>query len=79
MNTYQKTLVIQDPNQLVLSDLPFQKGQQVEVVIIPKNYDREALANQLRDFFKEVQALHADNPLAEEEIEAEIEAYRRGE
>jgi hypothetical protein len=79
MNTYHKTLVIQDPNQLVLSDLPFQKGQQVEVTIIPKNYDREALANQLRDFFKEVQALHADKPLAEEEIEAEIEAYRRGE
>ncbi|AKE64023.1 MAG: hypothetical protein IM473_17620 [Microcystis sp. M015S2] len=78
MNIYQKTLVIQDPNQLVLSDLPFQKGQQVEVMIIAKNYDREALANKLRDFFKEVQALHADNPLTEEEIEAEIEDYRRG-
>lgn len=78
MNIYQKTLVIQDPNQLVLSDLPFQKGQQVEVMIIAKNYDREALANKLRDFFKEVQALHADNPLTEEEIESEIEDYRRG-
>jgi hypothetical protein len=78
MNTYHKTLVIEYPNQLVLSDLPFQKGQQVEVTIIPKNYDREALANQLRDFFKEVQALHADNPLTEEEIEAEVEDYRRG-
>jgi hypothetical protein len=50
----------------------------VEVMIIAKNYDREALANKLRDFFKEVQALHADNPLTEEEIEAEIEDYRRG-
>jgi hypothetical protein len=58
--------------------LPFQKGQQVEVMIIAKNYDRETLANKLRDFFKEVQALHADNPLTEEEIEAEIEDYRRG-
>jgi hypothetical protein len=78
MNTYHKTLVIQDPNQLVLSDLPFQKGQQVEVMIIPKNYDRVALANQLQDFFKEVQVLHADNPLTEEEIAAEIEDYRKG-
>ena len=79
MNTYQKTLIVEDHNQLILSNSPFEKGQQVEVVIIPKDYDREALANQLRDFFKQVQALHTDNPLTDEEIEAEIEAYRRGE
>lgn len=79
MNAYKKYITIEDPNHVVLSDLPFKAGQRVEVIILAENSDRAALAQKLRQLFKETQALHADNPISEEEIAAEIEAYRRGE
>ncbi len=79
MNTYKKYITIEDPNYVVLSDLPFQAGQRVEVIILAQNNERAVLAQKLRELLKETQALHADNPLTEEEIVAEIEAYRRGE
>ena len=79
MNTYKKYITIEDPNYVVLSDLPFQAGQRVEVIILAQNNERAVLAQKLRELLKETQALHADNPLTEEQIVAEIEAYRRGE
>lgn len=79
MNTYKKYITIEDPNYVVLSDLPFHAGQRVEVIILAQNNERSILAQKLRELLKETQALHADNPLTEEEIVAEIEAYRRGE
>ena len=41
--------------------------------------ERIILVEELKQLFKETQAIHADNPLTEEEISAEIEAYRRDE
>ena len=34
MNAYKKYLTIEDPNNLVLSDLPFTSGQRVEIIIL---------------------------------------------
>lgn len=77
MNAYKKYITIEDPNHMVLSGLPFQPGQRVEVIILAEDRERETLAEKLRQLFKETQALHQDNPLTDEEIAAEIEAYRR--
>lgn len=78
MNTYKKYITIEDPNHLVLSELPFKPGQRVEVVILAEDQERETLASKLQQLFKETQALHQDNPLTDDEIAAEIKAYRRG-
>ncbi|HBB33238.1 MAG TPA: hypothetical protein DC064_15925 [Cyanobacteria bacterium UBA9273] len=78
MNAYKKYITIEDPKRVVLSDLPFQPGQRVEVIILAEDSERAALRQRLQALFKETQALHADNPMTEEEIAAEIEAYRRG-
>lgn len=40
---------------------------------------RQALAETFSNLCEETQALHADNPLTDEEIAQEIAAYRRGE
>ncbi len=77
MNAYKKYITIEDPNHMVLSGLPFKPGQRVEVIILAEDRERETLAEKLRQLFKETQALHQDNPLTDEEIAAEIEAYRR--
>ena len=78
MNAYKTYITIADPKQLVLSDLPFKAGQRVEVIILTDDNQRVALAEELKKLFKEIQAIHADNPLNDKEIVAEIEAYRRG-
>ncbi|PAX51458.1 hypothetical protein [Brunnivagina elsteri] len=79
MNAYKRYLTIEDPNHIVLSGLPFKPGQRVEVIILAEDKEREALASKLQQLFKETQASHQDNPLTDDEITAEIEAYRRGE
>ena len=45
----------------------------------PIDPERARLAAEFKRLCEETQALHADNPLTDEEIAAEIEAYRRGE
>ena len=37
MNVYKKYLTIDDPNNLVLSGLPFASGQRVEIIILSEN------------------------------------------
>jgi hypothetical protein len=41
--------------------------------------ERMALVDELKKLFKETQELYKDNPINDEEIQAEIDAYRRGE
>ena len=79
MNAYKRYITIEDPNQVVLSDLPFQPGQRVEVIILAEDRERAALSQKLRDLFDKTQALPGVQDITEEEIAAEIEAYRRGE
>ena len=78
MNAYKKYITLEDPKQLILSDLPFQPGQRVEVIILAEDNPRTPLVQRLQTLLKQTQALHADNPMTEAEIAAEIEAYRQG-
>jgi len=80
MTTYKLDLTIEDPEELVISNLPFQPGERVEITISTKAaQEREALVKELQDLFKTTQSLPSSIAITEEEIEAEIEAYRRGE
>lgn len=78
MNTYRRRLVVQDPKQIVLSDVPFQTGQEVEVIL--RSTERSAIErkNDLRALLKNTQSLPQIQTLTEEDILAEIEAYRKG-
>ncbi len=77
MNTYRRRLVVQDPKQIVLSDVPFQTGQEVEVIL--RSTERPAeRKNDLRALLKKTQSLPQIQTLTEEDIVAEIEAYRKG-
>jgi hypothetical protein len=79
MEAYKKYLTIEDPKQVILSDLPFSPGQRVEVILIAENEESESLTHRFEQLLKETQAIHAASPLTAEEIQREIEAYRRGE
>lgn len=79
MTAYKKTLVIDDPNNLVLSDLPFQPGQKVKIIILAQNYEPSPNGDKLRSLLKKTQSLPSSKAITEAEIAAEIERLRRGE
>ncbi len=79
MNAYKKYITITDPKQVVLSDLPFQVGQRVEIIILAEDNTRAEISKKLRDLFDQTQSLPGVQDITEAEITAEIEAYRRGE
>ncbi|BAZ14494.1 hypothetical protein NIES4071_63380 [Calothrix sp. NIES-4071] len=78
MKAYKKYITVEDPNHIILSGIPFKAGQRVEIIILASDQEKENLAEKLRLLLKETQALHQNNSLTDEEIAAEIEAYRRG-
>jgi hypothetical protein len=61
-----------------LNNLPFRKGQRVEVVIIADDDDRAVRADELRELFKKTQALPQILAISEDMIAEEIEKYRAG-
>ena len=78
MKAYKTYLVIKDPKQVVLSDVPFRAGQRVEVVLLAKEDDQDIHIKELKRLFKITQELPQARAITEEEIAAEIEAYRKG-
>lgn len=79
MTFYKTFITIEDPNHLVLSNLPFQQGQRVRVVILTEGNERSSVSQKFRKLFRETQALPGSSELTEEDIAKEIEAYRQGE
>ncbi|MGB5594818.1 MAG: hypothetical protein WBM32_17420 [Crocosphaera sp.] len=77
MKSYQKSIKLETTSNLVLDDLPFQEGEEIEIIIIPKNQQRKELVAELKKLLKETQTLHSENPLTEAEIQAEIDAVRK--
>jgi hypothetical protein len=79
MNAYKTYITIENPKQVVLSDLPFQIGQRVEIIVLAEDNPQDTISNKLRNLFDKTQAIPGVEEVTEEDIAAEIEAYRRGE
>jgi antitoxin ParD1/3/4 len=78
MKAYRTSVTIDDPKQIVLRDLPFNAGQSVEIVIVPRGgVDGESSAK-LRTLFRETQALPQSQALSEDDVIAEVAAHRAG-
>ncbi len=78
MRAYKKYVTIDDPKKLVLSDLPFQPGQRVEVVLIAEDEEREKRVQELRMLLKKTQALPKARTVTDDMIAEEVAAYRAG-
>ena len=79
MNAYKKYITIEDPNNIVLSGLPFQRGQRVEIIILAQENPRAEINRKLRNLFDKTQENPGVQEITEEEIAVEIEAYHCGE
>lgn len=82
MQTYRTSVTITDPKQVVVKDVPFSVGDQVEVIIRPLDdaitKKRAALLTRLNDLFQRTQEQAAAAGITDEDIAAEIDAYRSG-
>ncbi len=77
MIIYETQFVVDDPKRLVLENLPIDPGQLVTVRIsIEDKAKLTERAEQMADFFEEVRSLPPIQEITEEEIAAEITAYR---
>jgi len=75
MEAWRKQIVISDPKRLTLKDLPFRSGQRVEVLIV-SDEEKEERLNRWRHLFRTTQELPEAQAITENEIAAEIDAYR---
>jgi len=71
----KRQLTIDNSHNLLLSNLPYQSGQKLTVIIMAED---ELQQRQLKwkNFFKQLQAMPVAQELTEDKINAEIEAYR---
>lgn len=78
MLAYKKYVTIKDSKSLTLTELPFREGQRVEIVMISDDDERAEKVKALKKLLKKTQKLPAAQKLTEDEITAEIKAYRAG-
>lgn len=77
MTAYKKYVTIKDPRRLILTDLPFKQGQVVEVVVIAQdNGESEERVRDWQALLKQTQSLPRAQATSEDEIAAEVDAYR---
>ena len=76
MIAYKRTVTIKNPRELVLNDLPFEAGQRVEVVLLAEEAQSGNILSELQQLLGDTQALPPARTITDEEILAEIEAYR---
>jgi hypothetical protein len=73
----KKEMVINNSHSFMLSDLPFETGEKV-VVFVMSETNLTAKLNKWRNLFKMTQALPQAQCVTDDDIDAEIEAYREG-
>ncbi len=78
MKAYRTFVTLDDPGRVVLTDLPFEAGERVEVVVLAPELDRDARSQLLRDLLQRTQSLSQSQRISEDEIALEVEAHRSG-
>jgi hypothetical protein len=76
MRAYRKYLTIENPKQVTLSDLPFEAGDCVEVVMIATEKSPAAQLETLQTLLKTTQALPQTRALTDADLATEVAAVR---
>jgi len=76
MKAYRTYAKITKSRRVVLSDLPFEEGQRVEVVVLGNDQAADA-GEKARALFTETQALPSSHAISEDKITEELAEYRK--
>jgi len=77
MLAHKQYVTINDPSKLQLTNLPFRRGQRVEVLMIADD-DTAVRVDELRELFKTTQALPQAQAVSDDMVAEEVEEYRAG-
>lgn len=77
MKAYKTFAIVQKPKRIVLENVPFEPGERVEVVLLAAEQAETEEQSQMKALFRETQDLPQSRTITEEEIAAEIDAYRK--
>lgn len=79
MKAYKTYSTVSETRQVVLSDVPFNAGERVEIVLLTTDEsDRAERVRKLKSLLKATQALRQVQTLTEDDILREVESYRNG-
>jgi antitoxin ParD1/3/4 len=78
MKAYKTHIIIENPEKVIISNLPFRSGQRVEVVMLAEDEVRNEVSGELVKLLKKTQSLPQIRQVTEEEIALEIAACRSG-
>ncbi len=81
METFRVHTTVLKDGKLFIKGLPFRPGAKVEVFVREESQEgtvvkRKTLAGEMQALFKEIQSLPQARTITEEDIAAEIAAYR---
>ncbi len=76
MRAYRTYVVVEDSGQVTLSDMPFQAGERVKVVVIADEPTPATKLTTLEQLLKTTQALPQARFLTDAEVAAEVAAVR---
>jgi hypothetical protein len=78
MIAFKRVVTVKDPGRVILSWLPFQPGQRVEIVMIADGRQPCPRAKEIRKLLRATQRLPAATAVTGRQIADEIAAYRSG-
>ena len=77
MKAYRTYSIVEQSGDVVLRDIPFRPGEQIEVLLIGTE-DSKKVVDEFRMLAAKTQQLPQIQALTESEILAEIKAYKQG-
>ena len=78
MNTYKTYVQIDASGRVVLEGLPFREGALVEILVVDQSHQPSERAESWQALMRHIQGLPQSQTISDEEIVAEIDAYRSG-
>ncbi len=83
VTAYRQKIIIGSDGKIIINNPLFKPGTQAEVIVLLESEtdsaeEIEARVNEWKSLFKETQSLPQAQTITEEEIAAEIAAYRSG-
>lgn len=78
MVAYEKSVLVEDGGEIRLTGLPVKPGQRVRVSVTVEDDSRPERVAALRRLFADMQQSPNARAITDEQIAAEIDAYREG-
>ncbi len=78
MQLYRTVITVDDPNQIVLNNVPVQPGDRVEIVVRAESDQKPDVAESAKQLLQMTHALPQLESSSEADIAAEMAAFRNG-